>query len=182
MTVDLFAVAQAIADKERELHALRSLLARARQQTQVPDGEFVALRCSLAGSTVAIAATQIREVVQMAELTQLPGAAPWFAGLLTIGEERIAVLDLAATDSGVPRPRDPSEFVVLLNATDSVTGLVVDALLDLVTLDGEKVHRPDPELPFGPHVIGVTSIGGESVLLLSAAALASEPASVGDVP
>jgi purine-binding chemotaxis protein CheW len=178
MTQDPFLLAEIIRRKEQELYDLRALLARKQAPSSLPAGEFVVLRCRLQAVAIAIPAVQIREVVQMASLAPVPDAPPWLAGVLLLGPEYVPVIDLSARQSGASRARDPSEFIVLAQTRAGTRGLVVDTIDGLVTVDGRAVARPGPEIPFGPHVVGIATLAGESVIVVSAAALSSADYSV----
>jgi len=171
MTADSFALADAILEKERELDALRRELALHRACSRVLAADTVIVRCRLRGHTIALLASEISEVVRMAELTTVPGAAPWFVGLLAVGAQRLPVLDLFARKSGVRRVPDPSEFIVLSETRNGPCGLVVDSIDDLVTIHGREVRRPTADAPFGAHVLGSIDVRGDTILLLSAAPL-----------
>lgn len=174
MTLDPFLLADTIRRKERELYELRGELARRQAPHGLPAGEFMALRCRLQGISVAIPALQIREVVQMAALTCVPDAPAWLAGMLALGPEHIPVFDLSARSSGEARAHDPSDFIVLADAHSGACGLIVDTIDGLVALDAAKLTRPGPEVPFGPHVLGLCRVAAESVILLSVTALSVE--------
>ena len=173
MTLDPFLLAETIQRKERELYELRGELARSHAPNVLPTGEFTVLRCRLQTLAIAIPALQIREVVQMVELTRVPDAPVWLAGMLVVGSECIPVFDLVARSSGVARALEPSEFIVLADARSGACGLIVDALDGLGSLDATKLARPGPEVPFGPHVLGLCRVADESVIVLSVAALSA---------
>jgi chemotaxis signal transduction protein len=174
MTQDLFLLAEIIRRKEQELHELRAQLTRTQAPRSLPAGELAVLRCRLQTVAIAIPATQIREVVQMAALTHVPDAAIWLAGILMLGPEHIPVIDMSARQTGVPRQRDPSEFIVIAETRSGACGLVVDTVEGLVTIDARTVCRPGPEIPFGAHVVGVAKLSNESVIVVSAAALSAD--------
>src|SRR4051812_40507664 len=113
MTTDLFTLLDAIARKEQELHGLQRELSFLHAGTPLPTGECVVLRCTLKGHAVALFATEIDEVLNMAELVSSPSSPAWLMGLVSVGSRRIPVVDLFARESGVRRSPDPAEFIVL---------------------------------------------------------------------
>jgi chemotaxis signal transduction protein len=184
MTADPFILVEAIAQKERELNALRSELASQRASSRLPAAEAVILCCRLGAHRVALLASEIREVVQMAELRSLPDVPAWFMGLLALGNERLPVLDLSARETGARRIPDPSELIVLTDTRTGACGLVVDAIDELVTVQASQIRRAPPDAPFGAHVLGLVELETDTVVLLSAAPLSldelsSEQASEG---
>ena len=166
-----FVLADVIAQKESELYALRSELARQRASSRLPTAEAVIVRCRLGEHNVAFLASEVSEVVRMAELSTIPDAPVWYMGLLAIGSQRIPVIDLFARQTGRHRTPDPNELIVLTESRSGLCGLVVDEVAELVTIHGSQVVRPAPDAPFGAHVLGTVTVRSESVLLLSAAPL-----------
>lgn len=168
MSTDLFTLVDSIARKEQELDTLRRQLAHLHGCTRLPSGELTVLRCRLNGYALALPVAEISEVVRMAELTVLPNAFAWILGLVTLGTERIPVVDLLGGEAGVRRAPDPDDFIVLAVAQNGPVGLVMDAIDGLFTFEGSTLCRPQAEVPFGAHVLGVFDAGGEAVLLVSA--------------
>ena len=168
MSTDFFALADAIAHKEQELHDLRRELSLLHASPALPAGECTLLRCRLKGYAVALLATEVDEVLNMAELVASPSSPAWVMGLLSVGPRRIPVVDLLARESGVRRRADPAEFIVLARTRTGVCGLVMEAIDGLAQIESKEVYRPEPEVPFGAYVRGVVDIAGEPVLLVSA--------------
>ncbi len=166
-----------IAEKVRELDALRRRLADHRPRLRMAADSLEVLLCRLGESAVAFRGVDVDEVVAMAELTELPMAPPWLAGLLAVGEERVPVVDLPARESGVRRVLHPSEFIVLAHAASGRLGVIVDGLQGLFTVPANAVHRPSSQLPFAAFVTAVVEVDGGSAALLSVEPLAlAEPA------
>ena len=89
MTTDFFTLVAAIARKEQELQDLRREFSLLHASTPLPTGECVVLRCALKGYAVALLATEIDEVLNMAELVSSPSSPAWLMGLLSVGSRRI---------------------------------------------------------------------------------------------
>ena len=176
MSPDLFTLMDTIARKREELDALRRELVQLQGCTTLRSGEVTVLRCRLRGHAVALQVTEIIEVIRMPELTVLPDAFPWVLGLVSIASKRIPVIDLFGGDTR--RAADPDDFIVLTETQAGPIGVVMDEIEDLVTFDGSALSLPEPDVPFGAHVVGVFEADGETVLLLSAAPIAVPPVPV----
>lgn len=174
-------IIRTIEAKERELYALRRDLARFRNDIRLPPGPSTVVRCRVSGCAIGFCAVDIDEVVAMAALAELPGAPPWIAGLLQVGADRMVVVDLAVQSGFARRVVDPSQFLVLARADGRRLALIVDSLDGLATIDSADVHRPSGEVPFAPHVIGVTTIAGDTTLILSVGPLGSDLPNEGSV-
>lgn len=160
-----------IARLERELDALRRELSRHRTETRLPYGALSLVLCRMGERRVAFRQDVVDEIVAMPALTALPDAPPWIMGLLQLGDERIAVLDAWARESGVRREPDPDSLLVVARARRGRVALVVDALDGLATVESSSVTIPGPEVVFAPHVLGVVDVAGASTLVLTVDAL-----------
>ena len=157
-----------IVEKQRELQQLYRELSGARCSEALLAGTLQVLKFRLAGTTVAFRVQELDEVVAMAALTPLPGAPEWVCGLLQLGSEQLAVLDLAVLD-GHPRSAPaPSQFLVVVHTEGRRFALLVDELLGFDTLDGAALEPPPAEVPFAPHVLAVVDCAPEPLLLLAA--------------
>lgn len=164
----------AIAAKERELDALRRRLAAFREASRLPEGPIGVVSCRLGPHRVAFLQDDVDEVVAMAELSTLPGSPEWLTGLLTVGRERLPVLDLAALETGRRRVVEPSEHILLARSRGRRFGLVVDEVESLDTILGSDVRRPSAELPYASHVVGVVTVGSTPRLLLAVEPIAAD--------
>ncbi len=89
--------------------------------------------------TCAVEIRAVREVLPVQPATRVPGAAPAVAGVVNVRGSLVPLLD-ARLALGYP-PREGGSMV-LLDAADRTVGLVVDEVLDLVTVaDGEWAER-----------------------------------------
>lgn len=169
--MDPFALPEIIARKERELDVLRRELSLLRTPARLPQGAFPVLRCGLGRYAIALLASEVEEVLRMVELTPLPAAPPWIPGLLSLGARRLPVVDLIARESGSARAVDPSEFIVVTTTERGTCALLVESVEGLSSVDSTQVQRPSLDMPFGAHVLGVTTLGEQSVLLVTSAPL-----------
>lgn len=171
MTIDPTSLALRIAERERELDALRRELSRWRTPARLPDGLFGVLRCSVGPYAIGLLTREIDEVLPMAALTLVPSAPPWMLGLLVLGERRVPVMDLLARESGTQRVLDPGEFLVVTTTENGSCALVVERLEGLCELDSADVHRPSLDIPFGAHVLGIAAASDPPFVLISTAPL-----------
>jgi purine-binding chemotaxis protein CheW len=92
----------------------------------------VHLRVLVGGEQYALAVEHVAEVLELSEVTPVPGAPPALLGLLNLRGETLSVVDLASA-LGLPGEHRRARLVV---ASDNGrrAGLAIDAVLDVATL------------------------------------------------
>jgi chemotaxis signal transduction protein len=87
-----------------------------------------------AGQRVAVPLEQAREIVHARQVTRLPGAVPWVAGLFNLRGTVLTVLDLAVRLGGAPSVGP----VIVVEVEERSVGLRVDGVEAVVTAEGEE--------------------------------------------
>ena len=119
--------------------------------------------------TCAVEVRAVREVLPAQPATRIPGAAPAIAGLVNV---RGALVPLVDGRLALGHPARDGGSVMLLEVAGRTVGVVVDEVLDLVTVgDGEWAERR--ELPgVDPRVVrAVGKSDGTAFILLDFSAL-----------
>lgn len=89
--------------------------------------------------TCAVELRAVREVLPLQPATRVPGAPAAVAGVVNVRGSLVLVLD---GRHALGHPAGDGGSMVLLDAADRVVGVVVDEVLDLVTVgDGEWAER-----------------------------------------
>jgi purine-binding chemotaxis protein CheW len=89
--------------------------------------------------TCAVELRSVREVLPVQPATRVPGALPAVAGVVNVRGSLVLLLD---GRRALGHPSGEGGSMVLLEAADRVVGVVVDEVLDLVTVgDGEWAER-----------------------------------------
>jgi purine-binding chemotaxis protein CheW len=87
-----------------------------------------------AGLRVAVPLEEAREIVHARQLTRLPGALPWVAGLFNLRGTVLTVLDVAVRLGGATS----SGPVIVVAVDERSVGLRVDGVDAVVTAEGEE--------------------------------------------
>lgn len=133
----------------------------------------------LAGREYAVGVADVVEVLRMAALRPVPGAAAWVRGVLNYRGRVIRVVDGRAR-LGLPAV-DPagSASIVVVDAGGRVVGVVVDEAVGVAALP-EDAARPGAELAGGSSAVSAVVRRGEDVVLvLDCARLCAEPSDGG---
>ena len=120
-------------------------LARSASSRHMGDGEGTSellrelLSFELAGSPYAIPVERVREIVRMREMTRVPRVPDWVRGVVALRGEVVQVVDLRMR-LGLPaeEPNRRTRIVVLHGDDDRVTGVLVDAVREVLRVPEES--------------------------------------------
>ncbi|PPQ29298.1 chemotaxis protein CheW [Rhodopila globiformis] len=111
----------------------------------------------------------VREIKGWTETTALPKAPPYVRGVINLRGIIVPILDLRARFGiGVTEPT-PMHVVIIVNTDIRTSGLLVDAVSDIVSVEPGAV-RPVPELglPIGDQYLeGLVALDDRMVTLVS---------------
>lgn len=132
------------------------------------------VRFRVGGQDFALDVFQVERILRHQRPTPVPKAPPFLEGVVTYGNAPVPVVDL--------RKRLEVEAVVgddtrlmLLDMPDGRVGVIVDAVLDVLTVPAERV-APPPQLVRGlaaAYVRGLVTLGERTLIVLAVANLLS---------
>jgi len=114
-----------------------------------------------AGQRVAIPLEEAREIVHARQLTRLPGALPWVAGLFNLRGTVLTVLDVAVRLGGAASVGP----VIVVVVEERSVGLRVDGVDAVATAEGEEVPVAAARSAEGGVRGAVTMHDGEALVL-----------------
>jgi purine-binding chemotaxis protein CheW len=149
---------------ERELVAVRREL-HEKSTVTFPEGIFQALCVQVGGERYAVPSAQVKQIIRYARTTRVPHAPRAVQGVLNLRGEVVVVLDTcerlglgrAAIDAKTP--------VVIVAVHHWLVGLIVDRVLEVVTIDGSTLSQPSGAIAASVNVAAVGSVAGELVQL-----------------
>jgi purine-binding chemotaxis protein CheW len=92
-----------------------------------------------------LAAEHVIEMESFSGATQIPGAAPYVAGLVQIRGKVIPVVDLRGRFGLPPIERTLDSRVVVVQHEDRLVGLLVDSAREVLKIDDAE-FRPPPDI------------------------------------
>ena len=111
----------------------------------------------------------VREIKGWSETTALPKAPPYMRGVINLRGVIVPILDLRARfGMGLTEPSQ-THVVIIVIAGARITGLLVDAVSDIVTVERDTI-RPVPDVgpPIGEKFLdGLVPLGERMVTLVS---------------
>lgn len=183
------AVVARIDELERELISLRTFFAPAADaDTPDPGGasadrsspqreEQELLLCRAGQAHIAVPLTEVREVVPVARLLPLPGAAQGVLGTLDLRGTPVVVHDMGQHLNGQPTTLTRTNLVLIARSQDGPIGLKVTDALDVIRATVSSVKGTRGAEQNSDIVRGVSIHEGTQVMVLDVRAIATRSVS-----
>lgn len=157
---------------EAEVLALRrELLDTHRERAQLPVGAFQILRVQVGDDLFGIPIAYVREIVRYVSLTRVTDVPDVVAGAVNVRGEVFAVID-ARKRFGYETVRPGYRTSIVLTASRGrASGLVVDRVLDVVTVTEDSLSEPNGALASARCVAAISTTGERMVQLVDLALL-----------
>jgi purine-binding chemotaxis protein CheW len=120
----------------------------------------------LYGGEYALAVGDVVEVLSMVALARMPEAPPWLAGMLNLRGRVVPVIDLRRRLNFPPRPPSLDTPVIVAQEADRLIGLIVDEVVEVLTLSEDGLTAPDNLAGTAHPVLAVARAGDRMILLL----------------
>jgi chemotaxis signal transduction protein len=161
-----------IKELEEELLALKAdYLGAAIDELRLPKGHFTVVTFRLGGKTYALPLWSVRGISRAVTIKDEGELGPGYAGVIDFHGELVPVLDAGATLRTESREMDLGDHVLYFAAAGRRVAMVVEAVIDVATLDGEKIiPAGDAGLPRRPF-LGAYDDGGSLIRVLEPATL-----------
>ncbi|MHB8912818.1 MAG: chemotaxis protein CheW [Lysobacter sp.] len=128
------------------------------------------LRVAVGNDSYALELLRVQEVVRLAPIVALRGAARAVLGVMNLRGRIVPVLDLGLwLDAGCVHGDERSRIVVI-ERDDEMIGVLVSAVEDVVTLGRERIEPPLASSDAGA-IVGIARVGATPTVLLDANAL-----------
>lgn len=128
------------------------------------------LRVTVGNDSYALELLRVQEVVRLAPIVALRGAARAVLGVMNLRGRIVPALDLGLwLDAGCVHGDERSRIVVI-ERDDEMIGVLVSAVEDVVTLGRERIEPPLASSDAGA-IVGIARVGATPTVLLDANAL-----------
>ena len=131
----------------------------------------------LAGTTYGIPSRAIQRIEMVENLTPVPRAQPFLAGVVWIRGQVIPAMDLRAR-FGLPRfDNGARKRLIVVNCEGRTVGLIVDSAREFVKLPAGAVQPPPAPIGglSGEYLQGIATLGNRMVIILDVAAVLQQP-------
>lgn len=132
----------------------------------------------LAGREFGLPLDEVVEVFRIVAVTPLPESAPWVLGFVNVRGRIVPVVDLRLRLAMAPLESDLSTPMIFAEDASSVACLVVDELVEVLTLSDDAVEVLKPSDGSVGAVSSLVHVGERLVLILDLGALCQ---GVGDI-
>lgn len=136
------------------------------------------LFASIAGSPIAIRASEIEAVVRIGDIVPIPLVATHVRGLAALRSRVLTVIDMEARVFGANRGETPAKLAVVADLAAHSYGFLVDSVSDITRSPGgiQPIRgRIDPA--WAPYCSGLVERDGRSHLLLTLGDFVAAPGS-----
>jgi purine-binding chemotaxis protein CheW len=103
------------------------------------------LTFQLANQEYSLDIMSVREIRGWTRTTPLPHAPSYMKGVINLRGTVLPVMDLAQRLGLAPREHTDRNVIIVVNHEDAMTGLLVDAVSDIIALTSEDL-QPPPEI------------------------------------
>lgn len=119
---------------------------------------------------------KIREIIPMQTIVSVPRAPQFVEGIINLRGRVIPVLDLRRHFGFEKKPPGPAQRIVIVEADQECTGVVVDSVSSVIQVPREAIEDPS-EVIIGSdvgYIQGVAKVDNDLIVLLDLAAIITE--------
>lgn len=133
-----------------------------------PAGELHLVTFALDREEYGIPVARVREVIRVGEITRVPQAPPNVRGVTNLRGRILPVVELRSRLGLAPAELTPRSRIVVVEVSDRVLGLLVDAVLQVAKVPLETVAAPPDEVRSADsdYLSGVARWNGRLIILL----------------
>lgn len=129
-------------------------------------GEIQIVTFLLGPEEYAVNVMDVREIVEMTEITRMANAPPHVEGIIDLRGNIIPVVSLRK-QFGRPEADDPSlSCIAVMDFAGSLTGFVIDEVSDVIRVQRKEIE-PSPEAAGQPWIEGILSLGERLVVVMN---------------
>ncbi len=136
-------------------------------QRRTIEGETIILGVKLGTGDYGIDTTQVREIIQMREITPIPSQPPYVEGVMNVRGAVIPVINLkkrfGLEEKGSDRPH-----IVVIESTKGLVGMLVDSVIEIIRVPAQDIHPPPPVTKGidGEYLRGICRLGENLIIYL----------------
>jgi purine-binding chemotaxis protein CheW len=109
----------------------------------------------------------VREIKAWTPTTELPNADPFMRGVINLRGAIVPIYDLRTLFGKGSTEASGTHVVVILAVEQRISGILVDAVSDIISLDAGQI-QPPPNSDAGSFISGLAEAGERMVMLLDA--------------
>lgn len=129
--------------------------------------EFVCFM--LANEEYAVDIREIREIIRLEAITEVPRTLPFIRGVITLRGIIVTIIDLRERLGLEKIDYTSQNRIIITSKNDSLAGLIVDRVTQVVRIYPSSVEPPPPVMSAieAEYIRGVTRVEGRLIILLN---------------
>ncbi len=92
----------------------------------------------------ALTVTEVREIIKLREITEVPNTPPFIKGIISLRGEIIPIIDLRERFGMEPKTPDRASRIIIAAKDDDKTGMIVDSVRHVLKLPENGIEPPPP--------------------------------------
>lgn len=101
---------------------------------------------SLSGKYFGVEVFKVKEVLNMPKISKIPNAHQSIVGVFNLRGQIYTLIDIRYFLNLDVRPLSDKDYVVILEEEGASFGIIVDKVIDVITLDSNKIQIPTREI------------------------------------
>ncbi len=128
---------------------------------------------SLSGKYFAVEVIKVKEVLNMPKISKVPNAHQAIVGVFNLRGQIFTIIDIRHFLNLEIRPVSDKDYVVILEEEGTAFGIIVDKVIDVVSLDSNKIQIPTREISvqFVQYLEGIYQLDMGTLYLLDIPAI-----------
>jgi Chemotaxis protein histidine kinase and related kinases len=123
----------------------------------------------LAGATYGIPGSQVQQVEMVEQITPIPNALPFVAGVVFVRGQLLPAVDLRIRFGFPPQPYDLRTRMIVVTVGERTVGLIVDSAREFLTIPNESIKAPPESISEikGSYLHGIATVDERLILMLN---------------
>jgi len=117
---------------------------------------------------------QVREVIRMRKITQVPDAGESIEGVINLRRKVVTIINLQKKLGLSDINKSRSNRIIILSAKNCAIGVIVESVDEVVKIDPESISTPDEYLKKSKHLVGVARAKNNLIPILDVLHLLSD--------
>ncbi len=109
---------------------------------------------------------QVKEIIKMAEITQMPNASEFVEGIINLRGQITTIMDLRKRLGMQVADIDENTRIIIVEASGSTLGLIVDSVSEVLRMSGKDIDPPSAASTHAEYVQGVGKLDDRLLILL----------------
>lgn len=144
-------------------------------------GRYMTFKCE--SKYYGIAISYVEEIITIQHITEVPETQNYIKGLINLRGKIVPVIDIRLRFDKEPLEYDDRTCIIVVNVNNTVIGIVVDTIAEVVLIGDRDIVDPPRSASIGAsasqYIYGIGKVGDEVKLLIDPVKLIFEDEEIG---